>query len=138
MRPAPLAAGVRSVHLGTPILLPQGQYPVEREQPRAPSSAPTFWSPYQFSVPVPLQGAPSIGDARWTPPALWDILGLGNVDQRWPNSLTETVQGPLTKVAFGTSPGWYFNVGVTRPTPSLPLPQPQILPGYGLLSGIRS
>lgn len=140
--PAPLHAGVRSVHVGTAILLPNQQYPVVREQPRIPEGAPTQWSPWisvQVDPTLDLQGKPCLGDARWTPPGLWDILGLGNCYERWPNSSTNPHPGPVTKVAFGTLLSRYAAKGdALRPTPSIPLPQPIIEPGYGIMGGIRA
>lgn len=141
-RPAPLAPGVRSVHVGVPILLPQRQIQLSMPQPAIPSGAPTFWSPYQFSIPVerpPVNGKASIGDARWTPTGMWDIVGLSNMENRWPDNSQNPHQGVVTKVAFGGgNPAWYSRVNVQRPTPSLPLPQPIVQPGYGLMGGMRS
>jgi hypothetical protein len=139
-RPAPKASGELSIHVGTAILLPNQQYPVEAPQAAAPETAPTSWTPWVLGVPQALRRLmPSIGDARWTPPALWDILGFGNCYDRWPNTGTNPHQGPVTKVAWGTSMQRTANMGsALRPTPSIPLPQPIIQPGFAIFGGIGS
>lgn len=133
-KPAPLSPGVRSVHVGVPILLPQGQYHVVAPQASAPAGAPTDWTPWRYSVVAELPDSkPSLGDARWTPIELWDILGLRNGYERWPNTNTNKLQGPTTKVAFGSFLKRFGIGDATRPTPSLPLPQPIIAAGYGFM-----
>lgn len=125
MRPAFLAPGVRSVHMGTPLLLPSRQHPLESEQPHGPDLS-SSWSPYTGLVEArAISCRPSIGDARWTPPALWDLVGLGN--QFW-GPQANPIPGPVTKSNYGS---WFARLGVQPPNPSLPLPQPTVLPTYG-------
>ena len=135
MRPGFLGTGVRSVHLGTPILLPQRQHPTETVLHHGPDT-PTFWSPYVGLVeghanPRPALMRPPVNDGRWTPPGLWDIQGLGNMDDRWP-----TIGNPVQAVSVRTSSpatygAWFTRLGAVSPTPSLPLPQPGLTPQYG-------